>query len=102
MLSKIEIMLLTLLSYLKHSNGVLHVFCKALCTCYLISKIFNFDITDRIYSLFYSVDVSTHNTYTKVPSALFQEESKEQLCTGPVILFCHIAETWNVEKNVFI
>ena len=59
---------------------------------YLNSKIFNFDVTDRIYSLFYSDDVNNHNTYTKVPSALFQEESKEQLCMKLMILYCHIVD----------
>ena len=46
---------------------VLNVFCKALCTC-KIWLIRSFDFADRIYSLFHSDGVRTHNPYTTVPS----------------------------------
>lgn len=68
----------------------------------MISKVFNFNITDKIYSLFHSGDVSAHITSITVPSALFLEESKEQLCTKLINVYCFTVQTLTTEKNVFI
>ena len=48
--------------------SVLNVFCKAFCICKMIRRILNFYITDRIYSLVHSDDVSTHTSQCHLPS----------------------------------
>ena len=73
-----------------------------------ISRIFHFNITDRIVSLNHS-DVSTHKTYITGSPAPFQEESKEQLflvpcvqCTKLMVLYSHSMHCRGKKKHVLI
>ena len=68
-----------------HEQAKIYTVCTLQCFDFLFDKpsvlmtnrMMNFNIADRIYSLFHSDDVSTHNTYITVPSAFFQEESRK-------------------------
>ena len=51
-------------------------------------RILNSNLTDRIYSLFHSDDISAHNnTHITLPSALFGGESKYQLCQNYIYIY---------------